>query len=317
MFVILSSKWTAHPFLKNSFIIKSYEQIDKIREYGIEEVLIDTRKGISMPQPEEAHLGVREDAQDYSKGPICETVNIVPEQLKEAVSDRHMEPEKKAKILYWSSLEIMSKLLADPKAENISQAKSGIFQVVDSVFSEDMALHLIKLMKHDFSTYTHSVNVGMLSLLLSKILFKDGAEHDMHELGAGFFLHDIGKARTPQEIINKAGMLTEQEWEIMKNHPAEGFGLLSETGHLSEESRIITMQHHEKENGTGYPLGLKGDEIFLYARICRIADVFDALTSIRPYHKKRSTYSALQIMKSDVGFEKGLFDKFVRLFEGA
>ncbi len=313
MFIILPSKWTGHPFLKNSFLIRTQDQINKIRKYGFEEVLIDTDKGVGprFPDQEQTTEEVREESKEY----LCGPADIVPEILKEAVSDSGMEPETKARIIYLSSLEIMTRLLEDPGAENISQAKTGIVQVADSIFSGDMTKYLIKVLQHDFNTYTHSVNVGMLSLLLTKSFFKDFSGNDLYELGAGFFLHDLGKARIPQEIINKAGLLTKQEWEVMKTHPEEGHELLAQAGQLSEESRVIVMQHHEKDDGSGYPFGIKGDQIFTYARICRLADVFDALTSWRPYHKKLSTFEALQLMKMDMGFEVGLFEKFVRLFE--
>ncbi len=315
MYVILPSTWLNHPFFKSSFLLKSRQQIEKIMQSGFEEVLIDTRKGIAPQLPEKdhaRHMGENGQGED-DIGP-AEPESIVPEILKEAVAS-DMETGKKARILYWSSLEIMGKLFADPKAEKIAQAREGIFNVVDAVFSEDMTTHLIKLLRHDFCTYTHSVNVGMLSLLLSKSLFRGSAVHNYDELGAGFFLHDLGKARIPSDIINKPGLLTGEEWEIMKTHPGEGHKLLHETGHLKEESRVIVMQHHEKENGSGYPMGLTGDEIFLYARICRLADVFDALTSTRPYHEKRSAFEALNLMKNSMCFQDDLFNKFVRLFE--
>lgn len=303
MFVVLPAKWFEHPFLKSSFLIKSREQVEKIRKSGFEEVMIDTEKGIA-PVPERASRVCEEQAA-YSK--IDVTV------LSDAVSS-DMKTEKKAKIVYLSSLQIMNDLLRDPRAENIAAAREGFFHVAEGVFSDDMASHLIQLMKHDFSTYTHSVNVGTLSLLLLKSLAGTGNGHNIHEIGAGFFLHDLGKVRIDAEIINKTGMLTQREWQIMKTHPEEGFKLLSETGQLSEESRVIVMQHHEKENGTGYPLGLKEDEVSIYARICRLADVYDALTAQRPYRKPLSSFGALSVMKETMSFSGDLFNKFIFLF---
>ena len=320
MYVILPSNWMNHSFFKSSFLIKSWQQIEKIKQNGFEEVLIDTAKGISLPEPGKdkekgktpsSHMGRQGPEDGNGSG---EPGDIVPDILKEAVTSG-MAAEKKARIVYWSSLEIMGKLLADPKSEKIAQARGGIFHVVDAVFSEDISTQLIKLLRHDFYTYTHSVNVGMLSLLLAKSLFTGSSGHNFDELGAGFFLHDLGKAHIPQDIINKPGPLTETEWEIMKSHPEKGYDLLLNAGQLTEESRVIVMQHHEKENGSGYPLGLKGEEIFLYARICRLADVFDALTSNRPYQAKRSAFDALNLMKKGMSFDDDLFNKFVRLFE--
>ena len=108
----------------------------------------------------------------------------------------------------------------------------------------------------------------------------------MNELGTGFFLHDLGKVNINQDILNKPGRLTDEEMNEVKRHPAQGFKILNETKHLTEESKLIVLQHHERQDGKGYPKGLKGEAIHIYGRICSIADVYDALTSDRPYRKK-------------------------------
>jgi HD-GYP domain-containing protein (c-di-GMP phosphodiesterase class II) len=176
---------------------------------------------------------------------------------------------------------------------------------------------LLGITSHDFNTYTHSVNVGVLSVLFAKALIKGTDAHNLHELGAGLFLHDIGKVRVDQSILNKQGRLTEDGRHIIREHPRHGYDILSETNQLTEECKIIVMQHHEKANGSGYPHGLKGDNIHLYGRICRLADVYDALTSDRGYRQRLSTFDALKLMKKELKytFDKELFHKFVLLFE--
>jgi HD-GYP domain-containing protein (c-di-GMP phosphodiesterase class II) len=138
----------------------------------------------------------------------------------------------------------------------------------------------------------------------------------MHELAAGFFLHDIGKVRVDPSIINKPGRLTDEEMKQMRTHAYAGYEILSETKQLSEESKIIVLQHHERFDGTGYPFSLKGDEIHMYGRICSIADVYDALTSERSYKQKLGTFEALKVMKKEMinHFQKELFENFVLLF---
>ena len=113
------------------------------------------------------------------------------------------------------------------------------------------------------------------------------------------------------------GKLTDDEMETMRTHPSHGHDLLSETNQLSEECKVIVMQHHERNDGSGYPLGLSGDDIHLYARICSIADVYDALTSERTYKAKLEPFYALKLMKEEMitHFSKELFDKFVLLFK--
>ncbi|MDA8239450.1 MAG: HD-GYP domain-containing protein [Nitrospiraceae bacterium] len=218
--------------------------------------------------------------------------------------------------MYRSSLILMERLFNDPKAEKIREAKKGVSEIVDVVIADSvMAKNLVNITSYDFYTYTHSVNVGILSALLAGALYRRSAAHDLHELGAGFFLHDIGKVRVDPAIVNKQGALTEEEMEQMRSHPCQGYAILSEAGELSEECRIIVMQHHERQDGNGYPKRLRGDEIHSYSRICSIADVYDALTSERSYKKRFTPFEALMIMKEQMidHFTTELFEKFVLL----
>jgi len=313
MYVILPASWFKHPFLTGKFIVKSQEQIDRIRECGFDEVIIDTAKGAAPSDPEsKSHsdtLMIPPQKWDPEK--------LVPAELKEAIRNKSLTPEKKSQIVYQSSLQIMKRLLEDPKVENIKAAKQGIAEIVDVILADDATSYrLLKITAHDFSTYTHSVNVGVLSVLFAKALIKGSDAHDMHELGAGLFLHDIGKVRIDPSILNKPGLLTEEERHIIREHPRHGYDILSETSQLTEECKILVMQHHEKENGNGYPYGLKGEDIHLYGRICRLADVYDSLTSDRAYRQRLNTFDALKLMKEELqdNFHKGLFDKFVLLF---
>ena len=314
MYVVLPISWFKHSFIRNKFHIKSREQIKEINESGFEEVTIDIEKGF-----------VAEDVESVGHGnkPLTPPKNwepekLIPEELKAAIHDKNMAPQKKAKVVYKSSLELVSRLLDSPTSENIGEAKKGIADIVDFVISEDeTGLQLLKITSHDFYTYTHSVNVGVMSIMLSKALFKGSVNHNMHELGAGFFLHDLGKVRIDPAIINKPGRLTEDEMKKMRTHPYQSYQILSKTNQLSEECKIIAMQHHEREDGSGYPRGLKGDEIHPYGRICCIADVFDALTAERSYKPKLTPFEALKVMKEEMfhHFHKEIFEKFVLLFK--
>jgi len=246
-----------------------------------------------------------------------ETEELIPPALRNAIQSKILTPEKKAGVVYRASVTLMERLFEDPNAENIKEAKSGIADVVDFVIKNDkVADSMLKITSHDFYTYTHSVNVGILSVILAKKLLKGSDSHNMIELGAGFFLHDIGKVRVDAAVINKKGKLTNEEFENMKKHTSHGCEILSETNQLSEECRIIVMQHHERYDGTGYPLGLKYDEINIYGKICSIADVYDALTGERSYRKQLRPFEALKLMKEQMinHFQKEIFEKFVLLF---
>ena len=142
------------------------------------------------------------------------------------------------------------------------------------------------------------------------------ALREMESLGAGFFLHDMGKTQVPIEIIQKPGPLTPEERTIINRHPEDGYVLLEEAGVMTETIKVMTLQHHEKDDGTGYPYGLKAGDIHPLARICRLVDVYEAITAKRPYHEPRTTFEALRLMQEHLltDMDKHLFDTFVRLF---
>jgi len=298
--------------VRHEFKITSQDQIEKIIAYGLATIVIDTGKGA------DAGTESRVTEVPSSTPPkTWEPANLVPPELREAIHDKKLPPEQKSKIVYQCSLELMGRLFEDPKTENIREAKAGIAELVDLIVSDDAtSAALLEITSYDYYTYTHSVNVGVFSILLSKSLFRGSDAHNMHELGAGFFLHDIGKVRIDPAIINKQGKLTDEEMTEIRTHPDQGYAILSETKQLTEECRIIVLQHHERQDGAGYPQGLKGEDIHAYGRICSIADVYDALTSERSYQRKLDTFSALKLMKERLlnHFHQELFEKFVLLF---
>lgn len=308
MYIELPTNWHAHPFLRNSFTINSSKQIDKIIEYGITEVNINEEKGAAARE-----TAAREEQPEKNF-----SANIVPEQLKEIIQDKNMLPEPKAQAVHSYSVSMIGKLWENPSGENIAQFKKGIVDVVDLILSDDATSnHLRKLTSHDYNTYLHSVNVGVYGVSLAKVVLSRQDRHDMHALGAGFFLHDIGKVYIDEAIINKPGKLSEEEMNLMRKHPSMGFKLLTETKQINEECRLIVLQHHERNDGTGYPRKMRGNDIHIYGRICSIADVFDALISERPYKQKLKPFEALKLMRDEMlgHFHKEVFEKFVLLFK--
>jgi putative nucleotidyltransferase with HDIG domain len=152
-------------------------------------------------------------------------------------------------------------------------------------------LNLMVLKDYDTYTYYHSINVGILSMFLTKKLgFNDLF---VHEAGMGGLLHDIGKIKIPFRIVNKKDPLTEEEYKIMKNHPVLGFNLIKDDTMLSNYVKKMVLFHHERWNGSGYPLKLKDDSIGNFAGIVAVCDVYDALTTERPYKKSFSINDAL------------------------
>jgi len=309
MYVVLDFPWYAHPFVKNQFYIKNDNEIAKIKALGLSHIQVDPAK---YQQTDDA------TSPSVAEPPPSSPQNqIVPEALITVIHDNRLPSEEKAALVKQHSFDMMKSLFEQPTAENIREAKKGISQVVRLILKDDMTLHhLLNITSYDYCTYTHSVNVGILSVALSKAVFGLSSHHDLQALGAGFFLHDLGKISVDKDIINKPGKLSDEESEQMRKHPVFGFKLLQETKQLTEEAKTIVLQHHERADGKGYPKGLKSRDIHIYGKICAIADVYDALTIDRPYRKKMKPFDALHLMRKEMidHFQKDLFEQFVMVF---
>ncbi|MHB9027241.1 MAG: HD-GYP domain-containing protein [Candidatus Latescibacterota bacterium] len=241
----------------------------------------------------------------------------IEDNLESVLSNPALDQRERAEIAHRSISNIAQTLFENPRSQTIVRYKAAIGATMDFVMHEEGAVGtLIRLTSHDFVTYIHSVNVGIFAIGLAKALLQDDPAHDMRELASGFFLHDIGKCAIPLEVLNKPGPLTDDEWKIMRRHPFEGYKLLDQFGALTEEAKYIVMEHHERHDGTGYPHGMKGYQINMYSKICCIADVFDALTSVRPYKESKTPFHALTIMKNQMHreFDPDFFARFVMMF---
>ncbi|MFH1741587.1 MAG: HD-GYP domain-containing protein [bacterium] len=240
------------------------------------------------------------------------------ENLMAIAHDESVPVARRSEIVYSTSSRIMESVFSEPRAsEAIRRSHNVIAPTVSLILQgEEATRNLISITSHDYYTYTHSVNVCIFSVALAEKIFHGEGKEKLERLGSGFLLHDIGKRKIPLEIINKDGRLTREEWETMCQHPQIGYEILKETGHLTEESAIIALQHHERYDGRGYPKTLEGDEIHIYAKICCIADVFDALTTERSYRNASSSFEALQIMQDEMlgNFDRDFFHTFVSLF---
>lgn len=163
----------------------------------------------------------------------------------------------------------------------------------------DINVNLISMRTNSDYTYKHSVNVAVLSVLtgigigLKKSILK--------ELSAAGLLHDIGKLNLPLDLLEKAGPLSEEEYETMKTHSELGYERLKENINISSKTKMGVYMHHENVNGSGYPLGLRGDQIYMFAKIIHIADVYDAITSERPYKKAQSPKEAIEFLMNNAG----------------
>lgn len=180
--------------------------------------------------------------------------------------------------------------------------------------SPDAIMNLMDIKSFDDYTFTHNINVATISLMIGQAL--ELPREDLEDLGTGCMLHDVGKLKIPLSILNKDGKLTDQEFAEMRSHPNYGYEILAKSKGVSERARMVALQHHEKFQGGGYPRKLKGNEISLFARICAVADVYDALTTDRPYRIAMSPYDAMKILTSgmDSHFDPKILGAFIRKF---
>lgn len=175
---------------------------------------------------------------------------------------------------------------------------------------------LAKLISHDFRTYSHCVHVFVYT---STILQTFGLDDDtLMQVGLGAMLHDIGKSLIPKEVLNKSGSLTIKEREMLESHPVKGVALCAQMP-LTQEAVNVILFHHERMDGSGYPAGLVGDAIPLSVKATALADVYDALTSERPYKKALTPFEALSAIRDDMAaaFDPEVLRRFVMVLSGA
>ncbi len=193
----------------------------------------------------------------------------------------------------------------------VKPIRNSVCKMIDELMDEkDAMVNMQDLKSNDMYTFSHSVNVCVLSLITGISMKYD--EEKLRELGMGAMLHDIGKTRIPHEILNKPESLTKEEFELVKKHTSYGYELLKRSDVLSTYASYIALTHHERYDGEGYPLGLRGEEIHEFARIVSVADVFDAITSDRVYKKRINVNEAVEYL---IGMGDHQFDyNIVRSF---
>jgi len=233
--------------------------------------------------------------------------------LRDYVINSDATPEKKMEKVYDLSRDVTQQFFEANSSPEILRGSGQVVELMEKCLDNNKLgfYGLSKIMEKDYYTYTHSINVGLYCMAFA---LKIGMPADeVHELGLGGMLHDVGKSTIPEKIINKQGILTEGEFQEMKNHTESGEVVLRELGCYGEKVIQMVGQHHEKYKGEGYHRGLVGDEISLYARICKLTDVYDALTTRRSYKKAIKPLEALTIMKSKMGheFDPKLLNSFI------
>lgn len=228
------------------------------------------------------------------------------ESLKMMVSNPDSSAEVKSRYIKESAfLHVNDLFVNDDVSQTVQGAELLVSEMVDFVTEDVGAVaNLMQLSKHDYYTYNHCVDVAVYTISLAKQLY--GSDRDkLIQAGLGGLLHDIGKRKIDLSLINKKTKLSQEEWEEIKKHPDYGHEILRSVDHVPVDSKRAVYEHHENYDGTGYPNKKRGDETCELSRIVAIADVFDALTTERSYHKAISAKEALDLM---FGMQPGKFD---------
>ena len=184
----------------------------------------------------------------------------------------------------------------------MEQIKDIIEEMMEVVFnSRDTLYVMTELMGTDMYTYNHSAEVAMLSMLVAKSLGLN--QQFIQKIGVGALLHDIGKMKIPNEILNKINPLTDEEWKLLREHSTYGYEILKDSDTISPISRQIILLHHEKLDGKGYPMRMIADEIPVHVRIVTMCDIFNALISNRAYRDKKNIDEALEIVRAEAIYQ--------------
>lgn len=283
--------------LSSNISVFSQEQIDTLRKRGVVSVFINTKTGKDvapgkqvLPFSEEEMVQRRE--QEYYKelSRAKEVHKITLEKAREALSSVRMGKQFAAKDLEQSAQNIVESILRNP----------------------DALVSLSQIKGYDEYTYEHSVNVG---ILITSLAHSIGYRDEMLLwAGVGGLLHDIGKMRIPEPILNKSGKYTDAEFAVMKRHPDHGIDILKNYRDISDLSKKVVIQHHERYNGKGYPRGLEGDNIHEIGLIAAVSDVYDAMTTDRVYRAAWTPQKALALIFQgcDTEYSRNIVERFTK-----
>lgn len=304
--------WFDHPFWRKKFLLEDEDDLLKIRESKVEAVIVDDERGaVPAPRPSlvlslapAPRLATQPNpmARRYSTGSVAEKPTSFRQETKRAA--KIVEKSKK-------KVGAMFEAARMGQAIKVADVAPLIDEIRESVERNNTALtNLVRLKTKDEYTYMHSVAVCALMINFARKLDLD--ENMIRAMGMAGLLHDLGKMAVPQMILDKNGRLTDEEFSAIRTHPERGHALIGDNPDVPDLARDVCLHHHEKIDGSGYPFGLKGNEISMAARMGAICDVYDAVTSNRPYKDPWSPCTALARMTQWQGhFDERLMGVFI------
>ncbi|MFA7278542.1 MAG: HD-GYP domain-containing protein [Sterolibacterium sp.] len=303
----LCGSWLSHPFWRTKFVLEDPEDIRKILGSGIKEVWINTDKGLNVeaePDREEVIAAAGKVLSESSSRVELPKQITLSAEVKMAAKTCNKATE---------AVRSMFQEIRMGKAVCPAAANEFVREISASVHRNPGALiSLARLKTVDNYTYMHSVAVCALMIGLARQMAFD--EEDVREAGLAGLFHDIGKAKLPMKVLNKPGKLTDEEFAIVKAHSTTGHQILEEGKDANETLLNVCLHHHEKTDGSGYPHHQTGDEISLYTKMCAVCDVYDAITSNRPYKPGWDPSESIHKMSewSAGHFDKEVFHAFVK-----
>lgn len=300
--------WMSHPFWRSRFKLEDEADLQRIVDSRIAHVYIDTARGLDDAEAVDA-AQVQAAVEEEIVAALA-LGDDVP--LRVSVQDEM----RRARKVHEQAHQVVRSMMRDVrlgKAVTLEDAEPVVEAITGSVLRNGGALMgLIGIKNKDDYTFLHSVSVCTLMIAFGRSLGLDG--DDLRQGGIGGLLHDIGKMKVPDEVLNKPGRLTDEEFELIKRHPGDGHAVLVETPGIGPVPLDITRHHHERLDGSGYPDRLAGDAISAMARMAAIVDVYDAITADRCYHKGMPAAEALRKMWewSAAHFDQKLLQAFMR-----
>lgn len=315
------SSWMRHPFWKSRFVLTDAADLQAALASGIAECWIDTSLGADVPPRDDRPTPAASPAPclpaaPAAAPPVAQAPAAAPAApaMPPAPSASLQEELRKAQQVYRRSKQAVASMFNEArlgKAIDAEQCLPLVEEISESVFRNPGALvSLARLKSRDEYTYMHSVAVCALMVALGREMGLDVAA--CREAGLAGLLHDMGKAAMPLDILNKPGKLTDDEFAVMRSHPERGHEMLL-GGTAPDAVLDVCLHHHERMDGTGYPHRLPGERISCVARMGAICDVYDAITSNRPYKAGWDPAESIARMMSWKGhFDEAMLGAFVK-----
>lgn len=229
------------------------------------------------------------------------------ENLDAFLADEEKAPVHRVQMLHTVGHDLLEEAFEHPDpGEAVRGATEVGGRITGLVAGRGMAIaELFRVMKHDFDTFSHVMNVSTYSVVLAERLGMSDSE-TLNRIAVGALLHDLGMLHIPDPIRNKEGPLRGSEWEVIWQHPRTGFEELCLRDDLTWDQLMMVYRHHERLDGRGYPVRIGGDAIPPWARLCAVVDVFDAMTAAKPYRRAISVNDVVDFLgvQAGVGLDK-------------